>query len=214
MPEFINSNSLNHKTTIRRVLLVSTVAVGISMISMANAEVFRYEEGGKVTYGDYIPKSGLDTGHTVLSKQGVVLKQVKSREERREARRLEKEAKVLRIRDRTLLKTFTEEEDLIRTRDERLELLDGQIARLSDRVRLSKESLVGVDERIRASENSMGAGEAPSDLYVELGRVKRKIEILWTQIDAKAVARKDIATKFEADVIRYRWLKNGGGSKY
>lgn len=214
MPEFINSNSLNLKTSIRWVLLVSTVAVGISTKTMANAQVFRYEEGGKVTYGDYIPKSGLETGHSVLSSQGVVLKQVKSREERREARRLEKEAQVLRLRDRTLLKTFTEEEDLIRTRDERLGLLDDQINRLDDRVRISKEILVSIDQRIRTAGKLKGASKAISDLRIEMSRTNKKIENTWSQIDFKAAERNTIAAKFEADIIRYRWLKSGGGYKY
>jgi hypothetical protein len=213
MPDLSDGNNLKCRTSIRRVLLVSTAIVGLFTMSVANAEVFRYEKDGKVTYGDYVPPSGFDAGHSVLNSQGVVLKQVKSREERREARRKEQAAKVVRLGDKTLLKTFTEEEDLTRTRNERLGLVDDQITRLDDRVRILKESLIGVIQRIRDAERSNGADNAPSEFYEKQVNVKKKIENTWTLIDSRAVERNKMATKFEADLIRYRWLKNGGESK-
>ncbi|MFT6303579.1 MAG: hypothetical protein ACI9XK_003495 [Granulosicoccus sp.] len=214
MPDYFDGNSVYRKTSIRRALLVSSILVCVFVMSTANAQVFRYKQDGSVTYGDYVPTSGLDAGHSVLNNQGVVLKQVKSREERREARRKEQEAKVLRLRDKTLLRTFTEEEDLTRTRDDRLGLVDGHIARLGDRVRIAKENLVSMDQRIREAESSKGIGKAPSDFYAEKTRLKNKIANTWVLIDSKAAERKKIATKFEADLVRYRRLKNGGGSNF
>lgn len=214
MLDFFDSDGINRRTSIRRALLVSMVAVGLSAISVANAEVFRYQQDGSVTYGDYVPTIGLDSGHSVLSSQGVVLKQVKSREERRVDRRKEQEAKVLRVRDKTLLKTFTAEEDLFRTRDDRLGLVDDQISRLDESIRISKEKLISLDLRIRSSERSEGAGKAPSNLYEEQDRVNKKIEHTWALIDSKSAARKKIASRFEADLVRYRWLKSAARSNY
>jgi hypothetical protein len=181
---------------------------------MAHAEVYRYEENGQVTYGDTAPMNGGDAGHAVLSSRGVVLEQVRSRDERRADRKAEQEANAIRIRDKTLLKTFTEEEDLIRTRDDRLGSADGVLERLNDRIRIAKESLVSTDQRIRSAERANGAGNAPRELYAEMDRAKQKIADTWDLIDAKSIERKAIATKFEEDLVRFRWLKSGAASKY
>lgn len=214
MFDLINMASLNSKTSIRRSLLVSTLVLGLSTLSLANAEVYRYEQDGQVIYGDSIPANGGDSGHSVLNSRGAVLQQVKSRDERRADRRKEQEAKAQRLQDKTLLMTFTAEEDLIRTRDDRLESIDGQITRLDDRVRIVKESLSSIIQRIGAAESSKGAGNAPSKLYAEQDSAKKKIANTWALIDAKAAERKELAAKFESDLVRYRWLKSGAGSKY
>ena len=212
MTDIFNTIIKRQTAPVQRILVVVGMLVSLFSLSVANAQVYRYEEGGKVTYGDQAPNSGLTSGHSVLSNSGVVLKKVKSREERRIARQEQQVVDDLRRRDRTLLRTFTEEEDLTRTRDERLGLVDGQIARLDDRARISKERLSIINQRIRAAEQAKGVGNAPPNLYAEQASIKKKIEKTWTQVDAKTVERKKIASEFESDLARYRWLKNGGRS--
>jgi len=89
---------------------VCTLALML-LVGAAQADVYRYHEDGSITYGDRAPMSSKGKGHSVLNNQGVVLENVLSREERREQRRKEREAERLRIRDRTLLDTFTTEEE-------------------------------------------------------------------------------------------------------
>lgn len=214
MPKVFSRSRLNRTMSTSRVLLLSSITLGLLVANAHSADVYRYKSGGSVTYGDHVPSMGLDDGHSVLSSQGVVLKEVKSREERRVARQQEQQAMVVRLRDKTLLKTFTTEEDILRTREDRLGLLDGQIERLEDRVRISKQSLANVDQRIRQAEGSGGNGTAPSALYAEKDRIKSKMQSTWAQIDSKAADRRQIATKFDSDLIRYRWLKNGQGAQY
>lgn len=210
MSDVFNVAVLNCRMPIRRVLVASGILIGLLSTSLVNAEVYRYEQGGRVTYGDHVPTSGIDDGHSVLSNRGVVLKQVKSREERRIERREKQQADALRLRDKTLLKTFTGEEDLIRTRDDRVGLVDGQLTQLDDRIRLSKDNLGSIDQRIRAGERENGKGNAPAHLYTEKEIAKAKIKKAWTLKDAKTAERKKIETKFESDLERYRWLKSGG----
>lgn len=214
MPVYFDIAGLHRETPIRRALLALAAVVGLSSMGIANAEVFRYKENGSVTYGDTAPMNGGDDGHSVLNSQGVVLQQVRSREERRADRKAEQEAMAIRIRDKTLLRTFTEEQDLIRTRDDRLGLADGQLDRLNDRVRIAKESLVNTDQRIRSAERSNGAGNAPPELYADMDRAKKKIADTWALVDTKSTERKAVATKFDEDLARYRWLKSGAASKY
>lgn len=178
------------------------------MISVANAEkVYKLTDEGLITYQDRQPDSNKDNGHEVLNNQGVVLKEIKSLEERREFQQFERERELAKIRDRALLATFTAEEDLIRTRDDRVGMIDGLIGRLDDRIRILSERLDVVDKRVLIQEKTLGVGNAPESLYEEQLRIQRNVENAWSLIDAKAMERSEVSDKFESDLMRYRELK-------
>lgn len=183
--------------------------LGFAFVSTASVAdpVYKYEERGLITYQDRAPDSKQDSGHSILNNQGVVLQEILSREERREARKLERRKELARIRDRALLATFTTEDDLIRTRDDRIGMIDGLISRLDDRIRILSERLAIVDKRVQMQEKSMGPGKAQESLYAEQRSIQRNIENAWSLIDSKAAERNDAATKFDDDLIRYRELK-------
>ena len=173
------------------------------------AEVYRWKDGNLVTYQDRAPDSSQDDGHAILNRQGVVLEEVLSREERKVARQAERERQLARIRDRALLATFTTEDDLIRTRDDRIGMIDGLISRLDDRIRILSDRLSIVDKRIEMQERSLGEDAAQESLYAERRSIQRNIENAWSLIDAKAAERADLVDKFDADLERYRTLKRG-----
>ncbi len=189
---------------------IALSAIALFSVSAAvNADpVYKYEERGLVTYQDRAPDSKQDNGHSILNNQGVVLEEILSRDERRNARLLERQKTLLAIRDRALLATFTAEEDLIRTRDDRIGMIDGFITRLDDRIRILSERLAVVDKRIQMQEKNMGPAKAQESLYVEQRSVQRNIENAWSLIDSKAAERNEAAIKFDEDLIRYRELKN------
>ncbi len=185
---------------------LTVAALGFS--NVANAEtVYRWENGGLITYQDRAPDSKEESGHSILNNQGVVLQEVLSRQERREERKRERAEELARIRDRALLATFTTEEDLLRTREDRIGMIDGLISRLDDRIRILSERLAIVDKRVEMQEKAKGAGEAQSTLYAEQRSIQRNIENAWSLIDSKASERSVVALKFDDDLIRYRELK-------
>ena len=192
-----------------RVALLGAAALGVLLFAATTRAdtVYKYEERGLVTYQDRAPSSSQDNGHAILNDQGVVLERVLSREQRREARKAERQAELARIRDRALLATFTTEEDLLRTRDDRIGMIDGLISRLDDRIRILSERLAVIDKRVQMQEKSMGPGNAQESLYGEQRSIQRNIENAWSLIDSKAAERAELAEKFDADLIRYRELK-------
>ncbi len=196
---------------IRQSVLVIFSGLIFSASAQAQNKVYRYEESGLTTYQDRAPSSQQDDGHSILSKQGVVVKEVLSREARREARKQERDRELARIRDRALLATFTTEEDLTRTRDDRIGMIDGLISRLDDRIRILSDRLAVVDKRILQQEKSRGEEKAQESLYAEQHSIQRNIENAWSLIDSKAAERSDVAAKFEDDLIRYRELKSDMG---
>jgi len=192
------------------VAIASMVFCG-SVHAQAKAKVYRYEDRGLTTYQDRAPSSTQDDGHAILSNQGVVVKEVLSREDRREARRVERDRELARIRDRALLATFTAEEDLTRTRDDRIGMIDGLISRLDDRIRILSDRLAVVDKRIQQQEKSRGEQKAQESLYAEQHSIQRNIENAWSLIDSKAAERSVVADKFADDLTRYRELKTDMG---
>ena len=199
----------NH--SVRRIihaLLLLAMCGGLlgSTDALANS-VYKYEDRGLTTYQDRAPDSKQDNGHSILNTQGVVLKEILSREERRKARKVEREKELARIRDRALLATFTTEEDLIRTRDDRIGMIDGLIGRLDDRIRILSDRLAIVDKRVQMQEKSMGPEKAQQSLYGEQRSIQRNIENAWSLIDSKAAERQEAETKFDSDLLRYRELK-------
>jgi hypothetical protein len=188
---------------------IAAVWMVIAILQPAYAEkVYRLNSDGLTTYQDRAPNSDQDTGHSVLNNQGVVLEEVKSLEERQIERTQQREVELARIRDRALLATFTTEEDLIRTRDDRVGMIDGLISRLDDRIRILSDRLDVVDKRVMMQEQNRGEGQAQSSLYEEQESIQRNIENAWSLIDAKAAERSDVADKFDTDLQRYRELKN------
>ena len=190
-------------------LVPLALVLAAGSVAPAAAEVYRWEDGGLVTYQDRAPDSSQDDGHAILNRQGVVLEEVLSREGRKAARRAERERQLTKIRDRALLATFTTEDDLTRTRDDRVGMIDGLISRLDDRIRILSERLAVVDKRIEMQERNLGEGGAQESLYAERRSVRRNIENAWSLIDAKAAERGELVDKFEADLRRYRELKAG-----
>ena len=175
--------------------------------AFAAEPVYKYDDSGLTTYQDRAPSSTQDNGHSILNNQGVVLQQVLSRQERRAEKTRERQVELARIRDRALLATFTTEEDLLRTRDDRIGMIDGLISRLDDRIRILSERLAVVDKRVQMQEKSMGAGEAQDTLYGEQRSIQRNIENAWSLIDSKASERSELVHKFDEDLGRYRVLK-------
>ncbi len=195
-----------------KVRLFATLLSGMLVLHVpviAADPVYKYRERGLITYQDRAPSSRQDDGHSVLNNQGVVLREVLGRDARRLALKQERERELARIRDRALLATFTTEDDLNRTRDDRIGMIDGLISRLDDRIRILSDRLDIIDRRILLQEETNGPGQAPENLYAEQVSIQRNIENAWSLIDSKAAERKGVADKFDDDLIRYRELKAG-----
>lgn len=200
----MNTNLKPMKAVVSTVLLTGLVFASSNALA---ERVYRWEDQGLTTYQDRAPSSNQDDGHAILSKQGVVMENVLSREERREKRKQERDAELARIRDRALLATFTTEDDLIRTRDDRVGMIDGLISRLDDRIRILSDRLAVVEKRIQIQEKSRGEEKAQESLYAEQHSLQRNIENAWSLIDSKAAERRVVSDKFEDDLLRYRELK-------
>ena len=210
------------KTTIQSLLngrfktvsiLLTSVCLGVASSASLADKVYKYKDDGSIIYQDRAPSSQQDDGHSILNNQGVVMREVLSRDERRHERKRKRDEELSRIRDRALLATFTTEEDLIRTRDDRIGMIDGLIGRLDDRIRILSDRLTVVDKRVQMMEKAKGVGNAAETMYAEQHSIQRNIENAWSLIDSNAVERSNVAGKFESDLDRYRELKTNPNTR-
>ena len=205
-------SALNGRFKTVSILLTSVCLSMASSVVMAE-KVYKYRDDGSIVYQDRAPSSQQDDGHSILNNQGVVMREVLSRDERRHERKRQRDVELARIRDRALLATFTTEDDLIRTRDDRIGMIDGLISRLDDRIRILSDRLSVVDKRVQMMEKAKGVGNAAETMYAEQHSIQRNIENAWSLIDSKAVERSEVAFKFESDLDRYRELKTNPNTR-
>ena len=165
--------------------------------------------------GNVVPPEYSQKGHEELSDQGVTVKKTAraktleelDAEEEAERQQAERErlAKEQAARDRVLLDTFTTEEDLILTRDGKLNAIDTRIAH-------TRQVTVGLegqreDLEVEAA-NLERAGKAVSDeLIADIDSVERQIADQMAFIESREQEKIEVRTQFDADLVRYRQLK-------
>lgn len=189
-----------------RVIHVSALVLLVT-VSNAHAEVYRYVKDGQVFYGDRMPGSTHQSGHSVLNNQGVVFKEVLSRDEQRQKVRALEEKEQREFRDRALLNTFGSEDDLVVARNRRLALLDIQIAQVDGRAESLSVRVVDLKERIKVQEAGAGNEQATSHLQVDLTHARAKLNSTLVVLNDKMIERNNMATQFVFDMTRYRELK-------
>ena len=189
-----------------RVTLISALALFVS-VSAAQAEVYRYVKDGQVFYGDRMPESSHQSGHSVLNKQGVVFKEVLSRDEQRQKTLALEKQEQQDYRDRALLETFGSEDDLVLARNRRLALLDIQIAQIDSQAESLSERAVDIKERIKVHGLDSDSNDAPVNLYSELSQARIKLNSTLAVLNDKMIERNNMATQFVSDMKRYRELK-------
>lgn len=208
MSSLCHAAKSNRVIATRRTLLATSLLLGLATMSTANAEIYRYTEGGRVVYGDSIPVARADARHTVFNSKGVAVKEVKSLAERRAEQRKAQEAEAVRLRDNVLLQTYSSEEDMVISRDEKIAYIDDQMKQLAARAITVEDSLSGIERNIRAEERMNGAEMASANLYAEQKRAKNKIEATRSLIEMGAAERDELIMKFESDIARFQWLKS------
>lgn len=206
----------NMKTRTCYTILFLLSLTALPALTAQAAKLYKWvDENGQVRYGDSIPAQYARKSNETLNNQGVVVNHkaaAKTREQiaeeqRIEAARLEQE----RIRreeayqDRILLDTFTNEDEMIMTRDGKIEAIDAVIRVTRGRIEKLKQRL-GSLRKIAA--NQERAGKPVSDnLRTEIEESRRQIAQNQHYIESRKAEQRQIHGKFEKDIRRFRELK-------
>jgi hypothetical protein len=141
----------------------------------------------------------------------------KTREQIAEEERIKKaEAEAERIRqkkayqDRILLDTFTNEDEMIMTRDGKIEAIEAVIRVTNGRTEKLKQRLAELKQR---AANLERAGKpVPTRLNTEIDESREQIEQNHRYVENRKAEQRSIRQKFEADINRFRELKTAAAA--
>jgi len=175
------------------------------MASPADARLYKWvDENGNVSYQDNPPPSAHQEATQVLNSHGVTVERIPGTEERRQQRAEQAKLAKIQQRDKALLDAYPTEEDLTRTRDKRLGLIDGIVTRMHDQLVILNTRLATIDSR---REDRVERGVAPSQqLESDRVAVVRGINSTNALIRSKLNERRNMTRQFSADLNRYREL--------
>ncbi len=173
------------------------------------------DESGQVRYGDRIPPQYARKSNETLNNQGIVVKQkaaAKTREQIAEEERIKKvKAEEERIRrekayqDRILLDTFTNEDEMILTRDGKIEAIEAVIRVTNGRSEKLKQRLA--DLKRRAANLERAGKPVPDKLSSDIVESRHQIAQNREYVENRKAEQQKIREKFEADIKRFRELK-------
>jgi hypothetical protein len=177
-----------------------------------SAEMYKWvDKDGVTRYGDRIPPEYAKQQREVLNKEGQtvkILQHEKTDAERAEDARkaeIQRQEQEQARRDRMLLDTYGSEEDMLRSRDEQLASLDGNI-------RISEIALQGTEKDLNARKDreaqlTQQGKPVPEDMQRQIRELSARITSDKKALSVRQQERQAIASRFERDIIRWRQLR-------
>ncbi len=173
------------------------------------------DENGQVRYGDRIPPQYAKKSNETLNDQGIVVETkaaAKTREQLAEEQRLaeiaaeeERKRKEEAHRDRILLDTFTNEDEMILTRDGKIEAIEAVIRVTQSRNEKIKQRLSSM--KLRAANLERSGKAVPQALLDEISENRKQLRYNSGFIANRKIAQQAVREKFEEDIKRFRKLK-------
>ena len=207
-------------TCVSRLVLAALCAVAacsaLAAGSNANKQddiVYKWvDEKGIVHYGDSIPPQYAKQERRLLNEQGVEVGRLEAQKTDAQASAEENARRSIagaRQRDQILLTTYVSEEQLEQLRDQRLDLIEGQVKvttlyldTLHDRL----ERLHTQAQFFKPYSSDAGAGPMPDQLAADLVRTINEIRAQKRNLDGKRKEQTTLREQLQADLQRYREL--------
>jgi hypothetical protein len=207
-------------STISRIKTWSALALctslWLSVPTLHAGKLYKWvDDSGQTRYGDRIPPQYAKKSNKTLNKQGVVVERkaaAKTREQIAEEKRLAKRKAEQDSKrqqqahlDRILLDTFTNEDEMVLTRDGKIQAIEAVIRVTNSRTEKIKQRLE--KQQLRAA-NLERSGKAVSPkLQQGIRESRRQIRYNSDYVSNRRKAQQAIRKKFELDIKRFRSLK-------
>lgn len=192
------------------------VLVVIALLGAGTAQaqkLYRWvDEDGNVHYSDKVPPEQKDLARDELNKEGLVVERVEramtpeekaakkaAEEALREANRAREEQ---RRKDAVLLESYASEEDIMRTRDQKLQAIERTI-NITDATVDSQERALA-DLIKRAGDVERAGQEVSAALRTSIESTQQQIASQKAFKSRKEAERKEIEEQAEYDLKRYR----------
>ena len=173
------------------------------------------DENGQVRYGDKIPAQYAKKSNQTLNKQGVVVETkaaAKTPEQIAEEQRLaelkkqqEQELREQQHKDRILLDTFTNEDEMIMTRDGKIEAIEAVIRITKGRNEKTRQRLADLNRQAANMERT--GRKVPQEIHQQIAESRAQLKQNEDYIVSRQREQQAIREKFEQDIKRFRDLK-------
>ena len=174
------------------------------------------DENGQVHYGDSIPPQYANQDREVLNKQGMAVgreegaetpAELRAREEREQrAKAAQEQAQ----RDRMLLQTYQNVDEIEMLRTRRLELLDSQLAiqeQSLSNLRTRYADQLQRASRFQPANKDPKAPPMPEGMMDDIARAESDIKTQEVNLDKRRKERASVNSQFDADVARFKELR-------
>jgi hypothetical protein len=197
--------------------LLLALFAGMAGAQSDKTKLYRWvDKDGQVHYGDSVPPEYAEQDRDILNKQGVPI----GREEglitpeeaaaMAAAEKAERDEKKRRLRDRVLLQTYQNVQELETLRDTRLELVDAQLTIQEQslaNLRAQRAHIERIAARYAPINNDADALPLPEELSLDLEQSASDIETQERNLVKRRDERESIRLNFEADIARYKELR-------
>jgi hypothetical protein len=200
--------------TLAAALLLATT-LGAGLPGDAYAEMYKWTDAqGNVHYGDRIPPEYAEQEQKRLNEQGIT---VEVRERAKTPEELAEEQRLARIqeekderhrqeltRDRILLDTFGNEDEIIMTRNGKVNAIAAIIRVTEGRIENLRVRLAELTTRAANLERS--GKPVSEELHQDILTIRQQIEDNQDYIAQKQQEQQETSAKYEADIERFREL--------
>jgi hypothetical protein len=196
------------------------------------AELFKWvDEDGVIRYSDHLPVEEATRRHQKLSPDGRVVDTKEAAippeqlaQERAERKRLKEEARlnaenkarqdaIKAHHDNVLLMTFSNEDEIVEAKNERVEVIDSVIQLLRKNIEKEQAKLERLEKRAETNYINKDI-EVPGGLAQNIEYFAEKILGIQQQLGVKLDERERLKEQYAEDLIRYRILTGtDAGSK-
>jgi len=173
------------------------------------------DENGQIRYGDRIPPQYARKSNETLNQQGITVERkeaAKTPEQIAAAQRLEEAREAAeRVqqekdrKDRILLDTFTNEDEMVLTRDGKIEAIEAIIRVTNGRTEKLKLRLSEL--KTRAANIERSGKPVPDKLNAEISETRQQIAQNFTYVKSRSSDQQLIREQYEVDIARFRELQ-------
>jgi len=173
------------------------------------------DETGQIRYGDRIPPQYARKSNETLNQQGITVdhkeaaktpEQIAEEKRQEEARLAAERVQKERVRnDQILLDTFTNEDEMVLTRDGKIEAIEAVIRVTNGRTEKLKLRLNAL--KTRAANIERSGKPVPEKLKAEINETRQQIAYNFTYVKSRNSDKKLIREQFEVDISRFRELQ-------
>lgn len=195
-------------------LLFITGAPALAAQNTSDKPLYKWtDEKGVVHYGDSIPPQYAKQERHVLNRQGVEVQRLdgeKSDAQRAADAERDRASMIAYHRDQRLIRSYVSVEQIEEIRDQRLDLIAGQVKVTSQYLETLEGRLKNLQTQAQFFKPYSSSGSAdpmPDHLAEDLVRTVREIRLQQSNLAGKRAEEQALRNEFQADIDRYRELK-------